>query len=442
MNKSVYLTLVVLSLLALMSAACVPPTSLVTPAPTQTAPAAAPTPAAQAPAAAATVAPTADTRPTVPAPAGDARPLAQLPPAQRNERFSGPAATWIKPNTIYQATITTDKGQIVVELFPDAPQGINNFVTLALNGYYDGLTFHRVEPNFVVQGGDPNGNGTGGPGYTLPAEIKHPHPRGAVAWARTGDQVNPERRSSGSQFYITLRETSFLDGQYSVFGQVISGMEVVDQLAVGDTIRRIDIKEATASQLPTPTPTPLPKMPQAEPGRPLAKVPPTQREGLYNTPPAMPGQLPTGYEATVKTPKGDIVIALDTKSAPKAVYNFVTLANLGFYDGMPVAFIQPDLYMVTGSPASRPDSDVGYQLDPEPGPQGSPVITGTVALYPFFDDASGTVRASGSQFFISLVAVEDNETPLSILGQVIRGLEIVPQLTISDTLISIMIVEK
>jgi len=440
LNKSVCLTLVILSLVVAMSAACVPPTPLPALEPTPTAAAAAPTPAEKAPAAAAT--PAADTRPTVPAPAGDARPLAQLPPAERNERFSGPAATWIKPNTIYQATITTNKGQIVVELFPDAPQGVNNFVTLALNGYYDGLTFHRVEPNFVVQGGDPTGNGTGGPGYTIPAEIKHKHPRGAVAWARIGDQFNPERRSSGSQFYITLRETAFLDGQYSVFGQVISGMEVVDQIAVGDQIQRIDIKEAQASQLPTPTPTPLPKMPQAEPGRPLAQIPPTQREGLYNTPPTMPAQLPAGYEATIKTPKGDIVVALDPKSAPKAVYNFVTLANLGFYDGMPVAFIQPDLYMVTGSPASRPDSDVGYQLDPEPLPQGSPVVTGTVALYPYFDDASGAVRASGSQFLISLVAVEDNETPLSILGQVIRGLEIVPQLTISDTLTSVTIVEK
>ncbi|MGC8780739.1 MAG: peptidylprolyl isomerase [Anaerolineae bacterium] len=440
MNKSVYLSLVVLSLIALMSAACVPPTSLTVPEPTAVPSAATSTVVAKAPAAAAT--PAADTRPTVPAPSGDARPLAQLPPAERNERFSGPAATWIKPNTIYHATIQTDKGEIVVELFPDAPQGVNNFVTLALNGYYDGLTFHRVEPNFVVQGGDPNGNGTGGPGYTIPAEIGHPHPRGAVAWARTSDQVNPERRSSGSQFYITLRETSFLDGQYSVFGQVVKGMEVVDQLAVGDKIQRIDVKEVQASQLPTPTPTPLPRAPQAEPGRPLAKIPATQREGLYNTPPALPGQMPNAYEATIKTPRGDIVIALDTKSAPKAVFSFVTLANLGFYDGMPVAFIQPDLYMVSGSPNSRPDSDVGYQLDPEPWPQGSPVITGTVALYPYFDDASGAVRASGSQFFISLAAVEQNDVPLSILGQVIRGLEIVPQLTISDTLTSVTIVEK
>jgi peptidyl-prolyl cis-trans isomerase B (cyclophilin B) len=137
-----------------------------------------------------------------------------------------------------------------------------------------------------------------------------------------------------------------------------------------------------------------------------------------------------------------VVIALDPKDAPKAVYNFVTLANLGFYDGMPVAFTQPDLYLVTGSPAGRPDSDVGYGLEPEVGPQGSSVITGTVALYPTFDQVTGDVLASGSQFFISFAAVEENETPLSILGKVTSGLEIAAKLTMSDTLTSITVVEK
>lgn len=431
MNKSTYTLLTILSLLVLATA-CTLPSSLVAPA----SPTSAPLPVAQ-PAAAMPVA-----RPAIPAVVDESRPLAKIAPGDRNDRYSGPAPTWIEPGVIYQATIVTDKGNIVIELFPDAPQGVNNFVTLAKNGFYDDLTFHRVEPNFVVQGGDPNGDGTGGPGYTIPAEIKHTHPRGALAWARTGDQVNPERRSSGSQFYITLRETPFLDGQYSVFGQVISGMEVVDQIAVGDKIRRIEIQQAAASQLPTPTPTPLPKAPKSESGRPLAKLPIEEREGLYNAAAEPPAQQPAAYQATIKTAKGDIVIALDPQSAPKAVYNFVTLANLGFYDNMPVAFIQPDLYMVSGSPASRPDSDVGYSLEPEAGPQGSVVVTGTVALYPTFDAVTGAVRASGSQFFISLIAVEDNETPLSLLGQVTSGLDIVAALTISDTLTSVTIAAK
>ncbi len=147
----------------------------------------------------------------------------------------------IDPEATYIATVVTSKGNIVAELYSDAPQSVNNFVTLAQYGFYDGLTFHRVEPGFVIQGGDPAGTGGGSPGYTIPAEINHTHPRGALAWARTGDEVNPERRSSGSQFYITLAPTPFLDGAYTVFGQVIEGMDVVDQIAVGDTIQRIDI---------------------------------------------------------------------------------------------------------------------------------------------------------------------------------------------------------
>ena len=197
------------------------------------------------------VAVTPDVRPTVPAPAADnSRPLAALSPEERNERFSGPAASYVKPNTIYIATIVTDKGNIVAELYQDTPASLNNFVTLALNGFYDGLTFHRVEPGFVIQGGDPAGNGGGGPGYTIPAEIGHPHIKGALAWARTSDEINPERASSGSQFYITLDDVSFLDGGYSVFGNVIEGLDVIGQIAMGDTITRIDISTGTTSLMP------------------------------------------------------------------------------------------------------------------------------------------------------------------------------------------------
>ena len=172
-----------------------------------------------------------DTRPIVPAPVEGQRPLADLTPAERQDRFSGPAAPAIDPKAVYVATIVTDKGNIVAELYQDTPGGTNNFVTLAQNGFYDGLTFHRVEPGFVIQGGDPAGNGSGGPGYTIPAEINHLHTKGALAWARTGDQINPEKNSSGSQFYVTLDDTPFLDGGYSVFGQVIEGMDVAEKIA-------------------------------------------------------------------------------------------------------------------------------------------------------------------------------------------------------------------
>lgn len=443
MKKPSTIFLIVLTLVALMSASCTPPlTPVPIPAAPTSAPAAAPTTVAATPAAKAAAAATPANRPGVPAPAGDSRPLAKLSTTDRNERFGGPAPVSIKAGTIYQVTIVTGKGNIVAELYADTPEGANNFVSLALGGFYDGLTFHRVEPGFVIQGGDPLGDGTGGPGYTIPAEIKHTHARGALAWARTGDQVNPERRSSGSQFYITLQATPFLDGQYSVFGQVVQGLDVIDKIAIGDKIQRIDVKEVQASQLPTPAPTPLPKAPKSESGRPLAKLSLEQRAVTYNMAPDMTIKTTSIYTATMKTPKGDVVFSLDANGAPKAVNNFILLANLGFYDGMPIAFAEPELYVVSGSPDSRPDSDIGYTLKPEVGPLGSTVITGTVAMYPSFDPLTNDVLASGSQFFISLTAVVDNQTPLSLLGKVVSGLDIVSKLTMSDTLTSITIAEK
>jgi len=441
LNKRTSLVLIVVLFVALLAASCVPATpqaAIPTAAPTAAPAQATPAPASTQPSAA-----TPDTRPAVPTPPADGkRPLADLSPAERADRFSGPAPTSIKPGTIYLATFVTAKGNIVAELYTDTPESLNNFVTLAQNGFYDGLTFHRVEPGFVIQGGDPAGDGSGGPGYTIPAEIKHEHSRGALAWARTGDQINPERRSSGSQFYITLDETPFLNGAYTSFGYVIQGMDVADQIAVGDVITRVEISEAAVSQVPTPTPTPLPKAPKAEEGRPLAKLPIAQREKVYNTPPAMTIDPQKSYEAVIKTAKGDIVVELDAKTAPVSVNNFVLLANLGFYDGLPVAHVEPDSHVVFGSPASRPDSDVGYALELEPSANASQVVTGTVSFYPIQDQASGAMKASGSQFFISLMEVAELGTPLNIFGIVTSGMEVLTRLEIGDAVMSITVTEK
>jgi cyclophilin family peptidyl-prolyl cis-trans isomerase len=142
----------------------------------------------------------------------------------------------------YQAVIHTSKGDVICDLYPEkAPMSVTNFIQLAQGGFYNGLKFHRVVPKFVVQGGDPEGTGRGGPGYTIPAEIGLSHQKGALAWARLPDQVNPTRRSSGSQFYITLDTISYLDGEYSVFGQTIAGFDVVQKISQEDTINKIDI---------------------------------------------------------------------------------------------------------------------------------------------------------------------------------------------------------
>lgn len=142
----------------------------------------------------------------------------------------------------YQAVIKTTKGEIVCDLYPEkAPFSVTNFIQLAQAGFYNGLKFHRVVPNFVIQGGDPQGNGSGGPGYTVVAEIGLPNTQGALAWARLPDQVNPQKRSSGSQFYITLEATPFLNGEYTVFGQTVSGFEIVQKIQVGDRIESVSI---------------------------------------------------------------------------------------------------------------------------------------------------------------------------------------------------------
>jgi peptidyl-prolyl cis-trans isomerase B (cyclophilin B) len=147
-----------------------------------------------------------------------------------------------------EAVITLQKGgEIRVEFYPDdAPKTVENFVKLAREGFFDGQFFHRVEPGFVVQGGDPQSKrltpgdrrlGTGGPGYTIKAEFnKRPHERGVIAMARSQD---PD--SAGSQFYITLAPQPRLDGQYTVFGRVVSGMDVVDKIKIGDRIASVKI---------------------------------------------------------------------------------------------------------------------------------------------------------------------------------------------------------
>jgi peptidyl-prolyl cis-trans isomerase B (cyclophilin B) len=150
-------------------------------------------------------------------------------------------------NTGHYATVETDRGIVVVELYPAvAPKTVENFEKLAKQGFYNGLTFHRVVADFVVQGGDPDGTGTGGPGYTVPGEISktEKHLRGTLATARTGDEVNPERKSSGSQFYICLQPQPSLDAGYTIFGGVIKGMDVVDQIQRGDHMKKITLSTA------------------------------------------------------------------------------------------------------------------------------------------------------------------------------------------------------
>ncbi|MFM7232601.1 MAG: peptidylprolyl isomerase [bacterium] len=137
-----------------------------------------------------------------------------------------------------RVVLETAEGNITLRLFAeDAPRTTANFLRLVRTGFYDGLTFHRVVPGFVIQGGDPNSrdtdpfnDGQGGPGWTVPGEVKRRHVKGALAMARMPDVVNPKRESNGSQFYIALKDLPALDGGYTVFGEVVSGWDTIDRL--------------------------------------------------------------------------------------------------------------------------------------------------------------------------------------------------------------------
>lgn len=157
--------------------------------------------------------------------------------------MANPPEMQIDESTIYEVTITTNRGSIVMDLDPRiAPLSVNNFVALARQGYYDGLTFHRVEPGFVIQGGCPEGSGRGGPGYRFADEpVQGDYIQGAVAMANAGPDTN------GSQFFICLENLSGrLPKQYNLFGQVTSGIDVVLATEKNDVMQSVTITERPA----------------------------------------------------------------------------------------------------------------------------------------------------------------------------------------------------
>jgi peptidyl-prolyl cis-trans isomerase B (cyclophilin B) len=158
------------------------------------------------------------------------------------KRYSTPPAMTIDTSKQYQATFETSKGSITADLFAkDAPNTVNNFVFLAREGFYDGTVFHRVIADFMIQGGDPEGTGRGGPGYRFEDEVKnnpHKHQVGSLSMANAGPNTN------GSQFFITHVVTQWLDGKHTVFGQVRSGQDVVNKIKQGDKLNSVKITEA------------------------------------------------------------------------------------------------------------------------------------------------------------------------------------------------------
>ncbi len=157
------------------------------------------------------------------------------------KKWDNPPAMTIDPKKEYQVTMETGKGTIELELYPQyAPKTVNNFVFLVKEGFYDGVTFHRVIGDFMVQGGDPTGTGTGGPGYQFEDEFEGnslKHESKVISMANAGPNTN------GSQFFITHSPQPHLNGMHTVFGKVVEGQKVVDEITQGDTMIKVEIKE-------------------------------------------------------------------------------------------------------------------------------------------------------------------------------------------------------
>ena len=160
------------------------------------------------------------------------------------KQWNGPPPLQIDAQLNYRARIETERGTIVIDLYPQhAPRTVNNFVFLAREGFYDGVAFHRVIADFMIQGGDPTGSGRGGPGYRFADETQgNPlrHETGSLSMANAGPDTN------GSQFFITHAPQPHLDGKHTVFGKVVAGQEVVDAIRQGDRMQRVVIEEIRA----------------------------------------------------------------------------------------------------------------------------------------------------------------------------------------------------
>jgi peptidyl-prolyl cis-trans isomerase B (cyclophilin B) len=157
------------------------------------------------------------------------------------KKWKTPPEMQIDPEKTYLTKMETSKGLIELELYPEyAPKTVNNYVFLAREGYYDGIKFHRVISNFMIQGGDPTGTGSGGPGYKFEDEVLgNPlkHDSKVISMANAGPNTN------GSQFFITHSPQAHLDGKHTVFGRVVKGAEVVDSIRQGDEMLKVEISE-------------------------------------------------------------------------------------------------------------------------------------------------------------------------------------------------------
>lgn len=292
-----------------------------------------------------------------------------------------------------------DFGEIVVELFPDdAPLNVRNVETLAAQGFYDGLTFHRVVPGFVIQGGDPTGTGMGGPDYTVPAEIKRKHVRGGFAMARTN---NPQKASSSCQFYINLRDLPELDGNYTVIGQVRSGMEVVDAIAQvqcdkNDKPLKPVVMEKITVELKPPTPQ-------------TAAIP---EHHFLNI-------LFKDY--------GRVRVQLFPEDAPLSVERIEDLANGQFYDSVPLKEVRAGAWIQAGDRNTAPGGPGCQGCCPDvPAEFKHRNLRGAVGVG---QPARGKPARAACEFYFLLADQPQlDEAGYTVIGKVVEGMDILEKI--------------
>ena len=367
--------------------------------------------------------------PTEPLDAGVAPVSGDMPedPAARNGMYTSPPPVVIDPEKVYVATFNTDHGEMVIELFADrAPNTVNNFVFLAREGFYDNTTFHRVLQDFMAQGGDPTGTGSGGPGYVFADEF-HPDLRhdgaGKLSMANSGPGTN------GSQFFITLGPAPWLNGGHTVFGQIVDGFDVLEQIRLrnpqdpadletpGDSLIAVTIEEREDSLLP-----PEPPVATIELGEVPMPQDPGARDQMYEGRPAMVVDPATHYEATFELMSGKLVVELFVDKVPTLVNNFVFLAREGFYDDTAFFYVVPEQVVLGGDPTGMGMGGPGYYLPAEFHPELSHDVPGVLSLVNLgLNDVS-------SQFLFTLTEFPMLDGQYSVIGRVTEGLELLEEL--------------
>ena len=358
-------------------------------------------------------------------PADGERPLAAVDLASRAFLFQEGPDMAIDPSKVYHATFKTTKGDFTAELYSqEAPIASNNFVVLSEMGYYDDMPLFPAGPPMALLTGDAAGDGNGSPGYDFAAEIGLPNPAGTVGYLRLPDQVNPDRLSNGSQLYITLEAVPEIDDVYAAFGLIVDGLDVAQAITVTDVINQVVISEVAERSAPTPpppTPTPTPFAPTSDAAgdRPLAALDPAERNGMFNVPPEMTLEPGVDYTARIVTDQGDIVVDLFEDKAPVTVNNFVTLANLGYYDNTTFHRVIEGFMAQAGDPTGTGT-----------GGSSKPDLKAEFSKVPFERGTIGAARtqnpnSANSQFFICFAAAPHLNGQYTVWGRVVDGMELI-----------------